>query len=115
MSFFSINLFSFPNSLFKPLSLCFFAEGTHRDTLAYCGKTSGRDTDKVKDCGLTVQNFDGAAGFAEASLVLVCKKKYVGELKEENFLDPSICEKDYSQKDYHKMFIAEITAVYEKA
>ena len=40
-------------------TLCFFEEGTHRDTLAYCGKVSGRDTDKVKDCGLTVIDFDG--------------------------------------------------------
>ena len=99
----------------EQFTLCFFAEGTHRSTLAYCGKASGRDTDKVKDCGLTVQSFDGAAGFAEASLVLVCRKKYAGELKEENFLDPAICQKDYPNRDYHKVFIAEITAVYEKA
>ena len=99
----------------EQFTLCFFAEGTHRSTLAYCGKASGRDTDKIKDCGLTVQSFDGAAGFAEASLVLVCRKKYAGELKEENFLDPAICQKDYPNRDYHKVFIAEITAVYEKA
>ena len=95
-------------------TLCFFEEGTHRDTLGYCGKVSGRDTDKVKDCGLTVIDFDGAAGFQEADLVLVCNKKYVGELKEENFCDMAICKKDYPNQDYHKIFIAEITAVYQK-
>ena len=62
----------------------------YKRQLAYCGKVSGRDTDKVKDCGLTVIDFDGAAGFQEADLVLVCNKKYVGELKEEMCIRDSL-------------------------
>lgn len=96
-------------------TLSFFKEGEGRDALVYCGKYSGRDGDKVKACGLTVCDLDGGAGFEEAELVLVCKTKYKDDLKEDNFLDHEICNKDYPTKDFHRMYIAEIIGAYKKA
>ena len=42
-------------------TLCFFEEGTHRDTLAYCGKVSGRDTDKVSKFNIELKAVEGSA------------------------------------------------------
>lgn len=81
-------------------SLCFFDE-SYREKLTYCGKTSGRDGDKIKACGFTVET--GAGGvpyFAEAEVVLVCKKQYAQDMKPECMLDPSIDGAFYPQKDY---------------
>ena len=99
----------------ETFTLSFFKEGEGREALLYCGKESGRDGDKVKACGLTVVDLEGGAGFEEADLILVCKTKYKDDLKEENFLDPAICDANYPKKDYHRMYIAEICAVYQKA
>jgi hypothetical protein len=47
--------------------------------------------------------------FEEARLVLVCKKIYYQDLDPANFLDPDIA-KNYPHKDYHRMYIGEVTA-----
>ena len=57
-------------------TLSFFGE-EYRKALALCGSKSGRDVDKVKECGFTVAGAAcGAPYFEEAGLVLVCKKAY---------------------------------------
>ena len=38
-------------------------------------------------------------------------QKDVERLQEENFHDKSCCEKNYPQKDYHDVYIAEIEKV----
>ena len=66
------------NSEFFTLS--FFGEA-YRKALALCGSKSGREVDKVKECGFTVMEAEcGAPYFAEAELVLVCRKVYVQDL-----------------------------------
>jgi flavin reductase (DIM6/NTAB) family NADH-FMN oxidoreductase RutF len=87
-------------------TLCFFDE-TYRDALKYCGSHSGRDVDKAKETGLTPVFDRGTTYFAEASLVLICKKMYKQDFDPACFLDPAI-EKNYANKDYHRMFIGEI-------
>ncbi len=88
-------------------TLAFFDE-EHRDALRYCGRESGRNGDKFAACGLTPIRTDrGAAYPAEATLVLVCKKLYVQDMKEECFLDPTLLS-HYEKKDYHRIFVGEI-------
>ena len=49
--------------------------------MGLCGSRSGRDIDKIKECGLTVRYGAGDAPFFdEADLVLVCRKMYVQDL-----------------------------------
>jgi hypothetical protein len=68
-------------------TLCFFEPG-YRDKLMFCGTHSGRDTDKVKECGFTpVASEFGAIYFAEASLVFVCKKMYSDDFRQEFIRD----------------------------
>ena len=97
----------------EAFTLSFFGE-EYRKALAFCGAKSGRDVDKVKECGFTVAAGAGDAPyFEEADLVLVCKKAYWQDLDPSHFLDPEI-EKHYPQKDYHRMYIGEIVEAYKK-
>ena len=95
-------------------TLCFFDE-SYRKALNLCGNTSGREVDKIKECGFTVQAGAGSAPyFAQAELVLVCKKRYVQPMKPECFVDETIDGKFYPQKDYHVMYIGQIVEAYQK-
>lgn len=94
-------------------TLAFF--GTeYRKALALCGAKSGRDIDKVKECGFTVMAGEGGAPyFAEAELVLVCRKAYYQDLDPSHFLDGDIMS-HYEQHDYHRMYIGQIVEAYRK-
>ncbi len=92
-------------------TLCFFSP-EYKKALAYLGSHSGRDGDKVAAAGLTPVFLDGTTAFAEASLVLVCRKLYRAPLVEEGFLDKDVLEDCYPQRDLHDMYIGEIQKVY---
>lgn len=89
-----------------------------RDILTYCGRKSGKDVDKDKECGLTpftaVCGEEQSIAYEEARLVLVCRKLYSDTIKPEGFTDSSIDDKNYPNKDYHRMYIGEIVRVLEK-
>lgn len=88
-------------------TLSFFAK-EHRDALNFCGSHSGRDVDKVQKTGLTPAfTENGSVYFSEARMVLECAKLYSQNLDPAAFLDPKI-EKNYPQKDYHRLYIGEI-------
>ena len=97
----------------EKFTLAFFGE-EYRKALALCGSKSGRDIDKVKECGFTVETADGAPYFAQADLVLVCKKAYWQDMDPTHFLDGEIDGKWYPEKDYHRIFIGEIETVLKK-
>ena len=94
-------------------TLCFFGE-EYRKALALCGAKSGRDVDKVKECGFTVATAQGAPYFEQAELVLVCRKAYWQDMDPAHFLDGEIDGKWYPQKDYDRIFIGEIETVLKK-
>ncbi|WP_455716669.1 flavin reductase [Anaerosporobacter sp.] len=88
-----------------------FYDNKYRETLAYLGKVSGRDEDKVSKSGLTVATDLDTPYFEEAKLVLICKKLFAQPLVESSFLDPSLIDKWYPSKDFHQLYIAEIEKV----
>ena len=94
-------------------TVCFYRE-EYGKALALCGSKSGRDMDKVKECGFTVATAEGAPHFEEADLVLVCKKSYWQDMDPTHFLDGEIDSKWYPEKDYHRIFIGEILEVLRK-
>ena len=88
-------------------TLTFFDE-KYRDALKFCGTKSGRDYDKVAETGLTpVVSDSGSVYFAEARLVLECRKIYFTDLDPTHFIDAGIHE-EYPEKDYHRMYIGEV-------
>jgi len=93
-------------------TLSFFDE-QYRKTLLFCGTHSGRDTDKMRETGLTPVAGDGCVWYEQARLVLVCQKLYSQDILPELFRDPAI-EKLYPQKDYHRMYIGEIVLCRSK-
>lgn len=95
----------------EPLyTLSFFPEG-YKKQLAYLGSHSGRDEDKVAKVGLTPVFGEGFPYFAEAKLVLVCRKLYRAPMVEEGFLDKTVLEDNYPQRDLHTMYIGEIVKI----
>ena len=91
-------------------SLCFFPEEC-RQKLAYLGRHSGRDEDKVAAVGLTPVFDEKTTWFAEAKLVLICRKLYQAPLREEYFVDKSVVEDHYPNRDFHDMYVGEIVKV----
>ncbi len=94
-------------------TLSFFDEN-YRDALSICGSKSGRDTDKVKEAGLTPLVTPQSIAFGEARLIIECRKIYGEFLNPAAFVDTAIMEKVYPKADFHKMYIGEIVNVWRR-
>lgn len=89
-------------------TLTFFA-AQYREALNFCGAHSGRELDKVDATGLTpVVGITGAVYFAEARLVLECRKLYAQDLTAESFVDSQIITASYQAGDFHRLYVGEI-------
>lgn len=93
-------------------TLSFFPE-EYRKALSFCGTRSGRDVDKVKECGFTVRSgAGGAPWFEQADLVLVCRKRMAMPM------DPAAIPEDVKEKwydgDYHTVYWGEIVEALVK-
>lgn len=94
-------------------SLCFFG-GEKMQALGYLGRVSGRDENKIQKSGLTLTHLDDVPCFEEATAVLICRKLYVQSLREDCFIDPSIISNSYPEKDFHDVYVGEVTKIYVK-
>lgn len=94
-------------------TLAFFGE-KYRKALALCGGKSGREVDKVRECGFTVKTAEcGAPYFEQAQLVLVCRKRYVQPMDPDR-IPEDVKEKWYPGQDYHIMYLGEIVEAYQR-
>ncbi len=84
---------------------------SHRGALNYAGSHSGRKGDKARATGLTPERSRvvSAPSFAEAELVIECRKSYLADFDPSRFLDQSI-HAHYPDKDYHRFYIGEVLA-----
>jgi flavin reductase (DIM6/NTAB) family NADH-FMN oxidoreductase RutF len=95
----------------ETLSLSFFDPKYH-SALEFCGKYSGRDTDKAAATGLTpIALPSGTVAFEQARIVLECRKLYSEQLKKEAFIDQSLLS-NYPNDDFHILYISEIVNVF---
>ena len=87
-----------------------------KTTMVYCGTKSGRDVDKVRECGLTPAYGAGDAPyFEEAELVLVCKKVYAQDLNASCVTAGEEILPFYGkQGGWHRMYIGQIVEAYMK-
>ena len=97
----------------EQLSVCVLPD-SYRSVYNYMGQASGRDEDKIAKSGLTVAFEDGVPFFQESSTVFLCRKLFAQPFEEASFLDPSLIEKWYPEKDYHTLYICEIQKVLVK-
>ncbi len=91
-----------------------FFDAEYKPQLALCGAKSGREVDKVKQCGFTVACGEGGAPyFQQARLVLVCRKQYAQPM-DPAAMPADVKEKWYPQSDFHTMYIGQIVEAYCK-
>lgn len=99
-------------------TLSFFTED-YRGALKICGSKSGRDSDKIKEAGITaIETPSGLMSFKEARMIIECKKMFVQEL-DLNHLDKDVKESviaDFYKGDAakHQQYISEITNIWIK-
>ncbi len=88
-----------------------FFDGEYKDALKKCGSISGKDKDKFKESGLTpIYDVDFDLYYAkEAKYVMKFKKIYYQDIDPNNFVDTDLDGKNYPNKDYHRMYVGEIT------
>ena len=87
--------------------------------LGYCGRKSGRDTDKIADLGLSLVESDvvSAPGIKELPLTLECKVIYK-QKQDLNALPSEIIDRFYPVvdadgfRDYHIAYYGEIVNAY---
>lgn len=87
--------------------------------LGYCGKKSGRDTDKIADLGLTLVESDvvSVPGIKELPLTLECRVIYK-QAQDLNMLPDEILHRFYPVmdaegfRDYHITYYGEIVNAY---
>lgn len=89
---------------------CAYFPNEYKDALALCGSKSGRDIDKAKETGLTVEAVPGydAVTFKEAKQTFVCKKVLHQPLEESCFDDKELFKEFYTEEEPHILFIGTI-------
>ena len=95
-------------------SLTFFDRQNKENKLAhkYFGAVSGRKEDKISNAKMHVDYAsDGTPFIDEGNLVLICRKMSATKILPEQFIDDSIDNTWYKDKDYHTMYVAEITEI----
>ena len=95
-------------------SLTFFDMQNKENKLAlkYFGAVSGRKEDKIANAKMHVDYAsDGTPYIDEGNLVLVCRKMSATKILPEQFIDNTIDSTWYKDKDYHTMYVAEITQI----
>jgi flavin reductase (DIM6/NTAB) family NADH-FMN oxidoreductase RutF len=92
-------------------TMSFFDE-KYRDALNFCGKKSGRHEDKMKSTGLKpIESPKESIFFEQAKLMIECRKLYFSDIIPEHFQVAGI-HANYPKKDYHRMYIGEITSCF---
>ena len=95
-----------------------FFDREHRPALQLLGSKSGRDGNKVAESGLTPMELEsGDISFAEARMVIECRKLYAEPFKKEAFVDQATYEGAYNKEhstSMHTMYISEIVNVWVK-
>ena len=88
-------------------SITFFEKHYHR-SLQYLGAVSGRQEDKFKGAGLTVNRHMAVPFVDEGNFVIICRKLSATKIQMTDFIDPKIEPDYYGKGDPHTMYVGEI-------
>lgn len=80
--------------------------------LSFCGTKSGRDCDKIKECGLTLVNAHkvGSPVIKVSGIQIECSIVYKSVMNPQNLVDGY--QKHYPHKDYHTLYFGEVLDCY---
>ncbi len=100
---------------YDTFTLCAFSD-KYRKALNLLGSRSGREGDKIAKSGLTpiASTQVAAPAFAEAELIIECKKMYWDDFDPAHFIDPAI-DSNYSKRDYHRIYFGQVLAIYAES
>ncbi len=92
---------------------CSYYGFEYMKALEICGTTTGRNTNKAKKAGLTVEAVPGydTVTFKEARSTFVCRKILHQNLETSCFDNQEILEKFYTDEDAHVLFIGSIEMI----
>ncbi|MCR5468840.1 MAG: flavin reductase [Lachnospiraceae bacterium] len=93
-------------------SLTFFDPSMKKSVLKYMGMVSGRDEDKIKAAGLSVDYSEDEIPYIDSgNLVFLCKKMSATPIPPETILRDGILDEFYDDQDYHTLYIGEIVQI----
>lgn len=88
-----------------------FPSEKYRKEMKFLGTISGRDEDKIAEAGVHVAYHDGIPYIDEGNMIMFCRVMSETPITREDYLDDDIDTTWYANKDYHNMYIAEITEI----
>lgn len=88
-----------------------FPKDKYRKLMKFLGTVSGRNEDKIEESGVEIGYYNGVPYVDQADLFLVCRVMSATLLKPGDFTDKDIDGMWYKDKDYHTLYIAEITDI----
>lgn len=97
----------------EEFSLSFF-DDSHKKDLSFLGKVSGRDENKIAKTALKIHSDGAVPYFEEADIVITAKKLYAQPMEKKFFLEQTVEEQWYPNKDHHILYVAEITKILKK-
>lgn len=88
-------------------------DAADKKILAYCGTKSGRDTDKIRDLNLTLEQPEviSVPGIKELPLTLECKVLYKEE-QDLSRIPEDILKVYYPKGDHHHVYYGQIVSAY---
>jgi flavin reductase (DIM6/NTAB) family NADH-FMN oxidoreductase RutF len=98
----------------KYFTVCLPPEGGMRKELAFCGSKSGRDCDKIKECGFSMRaGTQEEVKYIEGSeLIYECKKLEHARMIPD-VLAQSVKTTYYAEGDFHTIYFGEIISVHK--
>ncbi len=95
-------------------TLTFPYDDSMKEALTFCGSHSGRDTDKIAECGLSLKTANKISTPVVACKGLVFECKVVSRAEMTNELTSAeILDKWYKNGDLHTLYYAKIEDCYE--
>jgi len=97
----------------KDFTVCVLPDG-YKKHLAICGSRSGRDMDKIRVCGFTIESSTHVSTpfIAQSSIHYECRIVHKHRL-DPAALDRAINDKYYQTKDWHMVYYGEILGVFQ--
>ena len=96
----------------EAFTISFFPDSLRKIHTVF-GRKSGRDTDKLAETGLHIQDSSRGIVYAEADLTFVCRKLYASKFNI-NAVPEEIREAFYSSNEPHFIFIGEVQDIIRK-
>ncbi len=90
-----------------------FLPAQFRDAMDLCGSRSGREIDKWKETGLTIERSEAVRvpRIAQAHLAFECRVMAYEEFTPKHFVSPDV-NGNYPRKDYHRIYLGEVLAIW---